>query len=92
MGEAQAQQIVLGVVIVSGAILVYDNIKKTGKASPTGKQLVSFVILAGGLAVGASVAPSVVGPLALLIGVAFAISRVSPGKATAPAPFHPGTN
>lgn len=71
-----AQKTVLGVVLVVGAIVVWDNIKKTGKASPGGKQLVAFTILAAGLAIGAGVAPQIVGPLALLIGLAVAVSRI----------------
>lgn len=76
MDQASAQRTVLAVVVVAGAVVAWDNIKHKGKASPSGKQLVSFAILAGGLAVGASVAPSIVGPLAILIGLAVVISRV----------------
>ena len=81
MDQAAAQRTVMAVVIVTGAVVVWDNIKHKGKASPSGKQLVAFAILAGGLAVGASVAPSIAGPLALLIGLAVVISRVGGGKA-----------
>lgn len=81
MSEAQAQRAVLAAVIVAGAVVAWDGVKKTGKATPTGKQLVSFAILAGGLAVGASVAPSIAGPLAVLIALAVVISRVGGKKA-----------
>lgn len=76
MSEATAQSTVLAVVIVAGAVVAWDNIKKTGKASPGGKPLVAFTLLAAGLAVGATVAPQAVGPLAILIGLAVVISRV----------------
>lgn len=83
MGEATAQQIVLAVVLVGGAVVVWDSIKHTGKASPGAKQLVAFSILAAGLAIGAGVAPSIFGPLALLIGLSVVIAKVSPGSAGA---------
>ena len=76
MSEATAQKTVLAVALVGGAVVVWDNIKKTGKASPGGKQLVAFAILAAGLAVGASLVPSIAGPLALLIGLGIVISKV----------------
>ncbi len=80
MNEAAAQRTVLAVVIVGGAVVVWDNIKKTGKASPGGKQLVAFTILAAGLALFAGVAPQIGGPLALLIGLAIVVSRVGGKK------------
>ncbi len=80
MGESTAQSTVLAFVLVAGAVTVWDNIKKTGKASPGGKQLVAFTILAAGLAVGAKVAPAIVGPLAVLIGLAIVASRVGGKK------------
>lgn len=78
MDKAAAQSTVLGVLLVSGAVIGWDNIKKNGKASPSGKSLVAFVILAAGLAVGANAAPSIVGPFSLLIGLAVVVSRISP--------------
>jgi len=76
MSEAQAQKAVLGVVLVAGAVVVWDSIKKTGRATPPGKSLVSFAILAAGLAIGAGIAPSIVGPFAILIGLAIVVSRI----------------
>ncbi len=76
MSPQTAQQTVLAVVLVGGAVVIWDNIKKTGKASPGGKQLVSFAILAAGLAILAGVSPTVGGYLALLIGLAIVVSRV----------------
>lgn len=76
MSESSAQSAVLGVIIVAGAVVVWDNIKRTGKATPSGKSLVAFTILAAGLAVGAKAAPGLVGPLAILIGLAVVVSRV----------------
>lgn len=76
MTEAGAQRAVLGMLLVVSAVVAWDNIKKTGKAAPTGKNLVSFVVLAAILAVGAGMAPSLFGPLALLIGLGVVISRV----------------
>ena len=81
MSEGTAQQTVLAVVLVTGAVIVWDNIKKTGKASPGAKQLVAFTLIAAALAVGASVAPQITGPFAVLIGLAVVISRVGGAKA-----------
>jgi hypothetical protein len=81
VSEAQAQKAVLGVLLVSGAVVIWDNIKQRGKALPTGRSLVAFTILAAGLSIGAGVAPSIVGPFAILIGLAIVASRVgAPGK------------
>ena len=76
MSQASAQQAVLVVLLVCGAVIVWDNIKKTGKATPTGKGLVAFTILAAGLSIGAGIAPQIVGPFAILIGLAIVASRV----------------
>lgn len=76
MTEASAQKAVLAVILVTAAVVAWDNIKKTGKATPTGKGLVAFVILAAGLSIGAGVAPSIVGPFAVLVGLAIVVSRV----------------
>ena len=75
MTEAGAQKAVLGMLLVTAAVVSWDNIKQTGKASPTGKALVSFVVLGAGLAIGAGLAPSIFGPLALLIGLSIIVSR-----------------
>lgn len=83
MSESSAQSTVLGVLLVTGAVIGWSNIKTTGKATPSGKALVSFVILAAGLAVGAKAAPSIVGPFALLLGLAVVVSRIGgPGAKT----------
>ncbi len=88
MNEAQAQKAVLGVILVSGAVVIWDNIKRNGKAIPSGKSLVSFTILAAGLAIGAGVAPSLVGPFAILIGLAIVVSRVGvPGSTSSQRPL-----
>ena len=79
MSEASAQKAVLAVIIATAAVVTWDNIKKTRrKATPTGKGLVAFTILAAGLSIGAGVAPSIVGPFAILIGLAIVVSRISP--------------
>ena len=57
-------------ILVTAAVVVWDNIKKTGKG------LVAFTILAAGLAIGAGVAPSIVGPFSILHGLAIIASRV----------------
>jgi len=80
VSEATAQRVVFATVLVGGAIVVWDGIKNKGKASPTARQLVTFTVLAGVLAVGASVAPSLFGPLALLILASFAVSRIGGKK------------
>ena len=76
MSESSASSTVLGVILVAGAVVVWDNIKRNQKATPSGKQLVAFTILAAGLAIGAKAAPGLVGPLALLIGLGIVVSRV----------------
>ena len=76
MSQGTAQNVVLGTILVTGAVIAWDNIKKNGKATPTGKGLVAYVILAAGLAIGAGVAPQIVGPFALLIGLSIVVSRV----------------
>ena len=81
MSEAAAQKAVLASVLVTGAVIAWGNIKNTGKASPGAKQLVAYSILAAGLAVGASVVPSLAGPLAILIAVSILISRTGGKKA-----------
>lgn len=81
MTEAGAQKAVLATLLVTAAVVAWDNIKATGKATPSGKSLVSFVVLAAGLAIGAGLAPSIVGPLALLIGLSIVVSRSGNWKA-----------
>lgn len=77
MGEQAANKTVLAVVLIGGAVVAWDNIKKTGKASGAGgKQLVAYTILAAGLFILAGVAPSIGGPLALLIGLGIVASKV----------------
>lgn len=76
MNQAQAEKTVLAVVLVTAAVVLHDNFKKTGKASPPVKSAVSFGLLAGALALGAEVAPAVVGPFALLVGLAVVLSRL----------------
>ncbi len=80
MNQSDAQKVVLASVIVSGAVIVWTDIKATGKATPKGKTLVSFALLAGVLAVGAEVAPGIAGPFAILIALAISISRISPSS------------
>lgn len=80
MSQSTAQNIVLGTILVVGAVVAWDSIKKTGKATPSGRSLVAFTILAAGLAIGAGVAPEIVGPFALLIGLAVVVSRVGVTK------------
>ena len=75
MNQAQAQRTVLAIVLVVAAVVAWDNIKRTGKATPSGKSLVSLVVLGVGLSVGAGVAPAIVGPFALLVGLAVVVSR-----------------
>lgn len=80
MSEDSAQKLVLASVIVGGAIIVWDNIKKNGKATPSPKQLVALTVLAAALAVTASVAPTVAGPLAGLILLGLVVSRIGGNK------------
>jgi len=82
VSEAAAQRTVLAAVLVGGSVVIWDNIKKSGgkRASPSGKQLVAFTILAAGLALLAGVAPNIGGPLAILIVLSVIISRVGGKK------------
>ena len=81
MGQQTAQNTVLAVVLVGGAVVIWSNIKATGKASGGGfKQIVSFAILAAGLAILAGVAPQVGGPLALLVGLGIVVTHVGAVK------------
>ena len=80
MSEAAAQKTVLAVLIVGGAIIAWDGIKRKGKATPGGRQLVSLTVLAAALAVGATVAPSFAGPLSVLILLGLVITKVGGGK------------
>ena len=76
MSQATAQNVVIATIIVTGAVIAWDGIKKTGKASPSGKTLVAFTMIAAILLVGVGIAPELIGPLALLIGLSVIISRV----------------
>jgi hypothetical protein len=76
MGQAQAQQTVLAVLLVTGGVVVWDSIKRTGKAVPPFKALVALTILGAFLAIGAGTVPEIAGPFALLVGLAIVISRV----------------
>lgn len=76
MSSGQAQKLVLTLAIVGGAIVVYENIRKTGKGSPSGKQIVTYATLLAALAIGAELAPEIAGPLALLIGVSFLVAHI----------------
>lgn len=84
MSQSEAQKVVLASVLVSGAIIVWTDIKGTGKATPTGKTLVSFALLAGVLAIGAEVAPGIAGPFAILIALSIAVSRIGAGTTNVP--------
>jgi len=76
MSQATAQNVVIATIIVTGAVIAWDGIKKTGKASPSGKSLVAFAMIAAILLVGVGIAPEFVGPLALLIGLSIIVSKV----------------
>lgn len=76
MNQTQAQQTVLAVLLVVGGVVVWDSIKKTGKATPPFKSLVALSLLGAVLAIGAGTVPEVAGPFALLVGLAVVVSRV----------------
>jgi uncharacterized membrane protein len=76
VNEATAQKVVLGTFLVTSGVIVYDNLKKTGKAAPPAKTLVRLVVLGAVLALAAAAAPGIAGPFALLIGLAVVVSRV----------------
>jgi hypothetical protein len=90
VNQSDAQKVVLASVIVSGAVVLWTNIKATGKAAPKGRSLVAFALLAGALAVGAEVAPAIAGPFAILIALAVCVSRVSGGTMKLPTLKVPG--
>lgn len=76
MNQAQAQNVVLGTMIVIAAVVVHDNLKHGRKATPPFGSLVALLVIGGALAMGAAVAPELAGPLALLVGLAVVVSRV----------------
>lgn len=80
MSESTAGNVVIAVFVVVTAVVIWDTIKKTGKATPPFKTVVALTILAAGLALGVAVAPSVVGPFALLVGLAIVLSRTGNPK------------
>jgi hypothetical protein len=79
VNQSQAQNVVLAVGIVTGAVVAKDSFKKTGAATPPVKDAVAFLTLLAVLLVGAQVAPSIAGPFAILIGLAVIVSRLPSG-------------
>lgn len=94
MNQSQAQRVVLATILVTAAVIAWDNIKRTGKARPSGRELVSLLVLAAALSLGANVAPRLVGPLALLIGLGVAVSRTGSlsTRKVGPVVGRPGTS
>jgi uncharacterized membrane protein (UPF0182 family) len=82
MGEQEAQKAVLAVIVVTTAIVLWDSIKKTGRALPPFKSVVALSLLAAVLMLGASIAPALAGPFALLVGLAVVVTRITPAKGT----------
>lgn len=76
MNQSQAQDTVLAVMLITAVTVAWTDLKKTGHPSPSFKQLIAFVTLGGVLAIGASVAPEIAGPFAILIGLAIVTSRI----------------
>lgn len=79
MNQAQAQHTVAAVALVTAAVVARDNFKRTGKATPSFKSVVAFSVLLSAFAVGAEIAPEIVGPFALLTGLAIVLSRLPSG-------------
>lgn len=76
MNSDQAQKTVLLVFLVCTATLVYENLKKSGHATPGFKELVALVVVTAIFALGAATVPEAAGPFALLVGLAFVLSHV----------------
>jgi hypothetical protein len=80
MSQSQAKRIATGVFIVTAAVVAWSEIAKKGSPLPSGKTLIALLVLGAGLAVGAEIAPSLFGPLALLFGLAVVVSRIPQGN------------
>lgn len=80
MTEAGAQKAVLGAFLAIGAMLVYEDIRLGRSAKPPFKQLVALAALAAALAAGASAAPDIAGPLAILIAIGYLTSKIGVTK------------
>lgn len=79
MNQAQAQHTVAAVALVVAAVVAHDGFRKTGKATPPFKSVVSFAMILSVLAIGAEVAPQIAGPFALLVGIAIILPRLPKG-------------
>lgn len=75
MGEAQAQKVVAGSILLVGALVTWQSIKQTGKL-PSLKEVTTLVVLAAVLGIAAGIAPGVAGPLAVLIAISVTISHL----------------
>jgi len=65
---------------VTAGVVAWSEIARKGSPLPPAKTLVALLVLAAGLAVGVEILPEIVGPLALLMGMAVVISRIPTGK------------
>lgn len=79
MSPAQAKRTATGVFIVVAAVVAWSEIADKGNPLPPAKTLVALIVLAAGLAVGVELIPEIIGPLALLMGLAIVISRIPTG-------------
>jgi len=82
----------MGVFIVTAAVVAWSEIAQKGNPLPPLKTIVALIVLAAGLAVGVELLPEIVGPLALLMGLAIVISRVPTGKSKFLSAYATGEN
>lgn len=74
MTSSQAQNAVLASAAVTAGVIVYDTVKKGARADL--KTVSAGAVVFAALALGASAAPNVAGPLAILLGLAVAYSKI----------------
>lgn len=76
MGEADAQKLVVGSILVTGGVVFWHGLRTRGKASPDLRTLTALSVLAAVLLVLASVVPALAAGLAVLIGLGVVTSRI----------------
>lgn len=76
MNPEDARRTTVAVFLLIAGVVVWENLQTRHSPLPSGKKTVQLLVLAAGLAIGVEIVPELAGPLALLIGVAFAASRL----------------
>ena len=76
MSESDAQKVIVGTIVVVGAIVAWQGVKHTGKATPNLKTFTALFVLAAVALLAASFAPSLAAGFAVLIGLGVVTSRI----------------